>query len=47
MDVDERDFIPLLVTGDQVLVVLGDDISENVKIDSNTDEIVKITFEKI
>jgi hypothetical protein len=28
------------------LVVLGDDISENVKIDANTDEIVKITFEK-
>ena len=47
VDVDLRDSIPLLATGEQVLVVLGDDISENVKIDSTTDEIVKITFEKI
>ena len=47
VEVEVRDTIPLLVTGEQVLVVLGDDISENVKIDASTDEIVKITFEKI
>ena len=46
IEVEFRDRIPLLVTGEQVLVVIGDDISENVKIDADTDEIVKITFEK-
>ena len=46
VEVEFRDRIPLLVTGEQVLVVLGDDISEKVKIDADTDEIVKITFEK-
>lgn len=47
IDSDVRDFIPLLATDDNVLVVLGDDICENVKIDSNTDEVVKITFERL
>lgn len=46
IEVEFRDRIPLLATGEQVLVVIGDDISENVKIDADTDEIVKITFEK-
>lgn len=46
IDAQNRDNIPLLASGESVLVVLGDDISENVKIDSTTDEIVKITFDK-
>ena len=46
IEVTNRDNIPLLASGESVLVVLGDDISENVKIDSTTDEIVKITFDK-
>ena len=46
IEVANRDNIPLLASGESVLVVLGDDISENVKIDSTTDEIVKITFDK-
>ena len=44
VDVDVRDKIPLLVVQNQVLVVAGLDVSENVKIDGNTDQIVKITF---
>ena len=44
VDVDVRDMIPLLVVQNQVLVVAGLDVSENVKIDGNTDQIVKITF---
>ncbi len=44
VDVDIRDMIPLLVVQNQVLVVAGLDVSENVKIDGNTDQIVKITF---
>lgn len=47
VDQDLRDKLPILVAGENVLVVLGDDISEKVKIDGNTDEIVKITFERI
>ena len=47
IDVLERDKIPVLASGESVLVILGDDISENVKIDATTDEIVKITFDKI
>lgn len=46
IDAQNRDNIPLLASGESVLIVLGDDISENVKIDSTTDEIVKITFDK-
>lgn len=44
VDVDVRDMIPLLAVQNQVLVVAGLDVSENVKIDGNTDQIVKITF---
>ncbi len=47
IEVEFRDRIPVLATGDQILAIIGDDISENVKIDADTDEIVKITFEKI
>lgn len=45
-DFEQRDKLPILASGENVLVVLGDNISENVKIDATTDEIVKITFEK-
>lgn len=41
---DLRNGIPILATGSQVLVVAGHDISENVKIDGETDVIVKLTF---
>lgn len=47
IDSDARDSIPLLAVEDNILVVLGDDISEYVKIDSSTDDVVKITFEKL
>lgn len=47
LDLELRDKIPLLAVGETVLLVLGDDISENVKIDGNTDEIIKISFEEI
>lgn len=45
VDFELRDKIPILASGESVLVICGDDVSENVKIDANTDEIVKITFE--
>lgn len=44
VDVDIRDMIPLLVIQNQVLVVAGLDVSEKVKIDGDTDQIVKISF---
>ena len=44
VDVDIRDLIPLLVVQNQVCVVAGLDVSEKVKIDGNTDQIVKIVF---
>ena len=44
IDVDVRDMIPLLVVQNQVCVVAGLDVSEKVKIDGNTDQIVKIVF---
>ncbi len=47
IDVDMRDKLPLLCLGNTVLVVAGYDISENVKIDSSTDQIVKLDFEHI
>lgn len=43
----KRDYVPILASGDSVLVIAGDDIAENVKIDGQTDEIVKITFERL
>lgn len=47
VDHEIRDRMPILANGDNVLVVAGDDVSENVKLDAGTDEIVKITFETI
>lgn len=45
IDIDVRDRIPLLCVGNSVLVVADHDISENVKIDGTTDQIVKLDFE--
>lgn len=45
IDYELRDRLPILAVDENILVVLGDDVSENVKIDATTDEIVKITFE--
>ena len=47
VDLELRDKIPILVAGESVLVIAGDDVSENVKIDADTDEIVKITYKNI
>lgn len=47
VDFELRDKLPILAVENNVLVVFGDDVSENVKIDSTTDEIVKITFESL
>lgn len=47
VDFELRDSLPLLAVDETVLVVAEDDISENVKIDATTDEIVKITFERL
>ena len=47
IDIDLRDRIPVLAVDNQVLVVLGDDISEKVKIDAETDKIVAINFSKL
>ena len=47
VDHELRNKLPILASGETVLVVAGDDVSENVKIDASTDEIVKITFEAI
>lgn len=47
IDFELRDKLPILVAGESVLVIANDDVSENVKIDGKTDEIVKITFEQL
>ena len=47
IDIDMRDRLPLLCSGSSVLVVAGLDISENVKIDANTDQIAKLDFEGV
>jgi tRNA(Ile)-lysidine synthase len=47
VDHDLRNKLPILASGETVLVVAGDDVSENVKIDATTDEIVKITFDAL
>lgn len=47
VDYELRDRIPILAAGESVLAVIGGDVSENVKIDGETDEIVKITYEPI
>lgn len=47
IEISKRDSVPILASGDSVLVIAGDDIAENVKIDGQTDEIVKITFDRL
>lgn len=42
----ERDIIPVLAVGNKILAVAGMDISENVKITSSTEQIVKIIYVK-
>jgi tRNA(Ile)-lysidine synthase len=44
IDLDKRDNVPVLAFHNNVLVVANKDVSENVKIDGNTDTIVKFTF---
>lgn len=44
IDSDIRDKVPVLATGNQVLVVSSLDVSENAKIDGNTAQIVRIKF---
>lgn len=39
-----RDKVPVLASSNQVMVVAGEDISENVKIDGETEQIVAIKF---
>lgn len=39
-----RDKIPVLASSNQIMVVAGEDISENVKIDGETEQIVAIKF---
>lgn len=47
IDYELRDKLPVLAVGESVLVFAGGDVSENVKLDGNTDEIVKIVFERL
>lgn len=47
VDLMLRDTVPILASGESVLVILGDEVSENVKIDGTTEDIVKITFESL
>ena len=44
IDFEQRDKIPVLALDSQVLVVAKNDVSEYVKIDGETDQIVKIDF---
>ena len=44
IEANDRDSIPVLAKNEKVFVVAGVNISENVKIDSGTDKIAKITF---
>lgn len=46
IDIETRDSLPILCIDSQVLVVAENDISENVKIDGDTEQIVKISFSK-
>lgn len=41
---DKRDLIPVLAVGNKILAVAGMDISENVKITSKTEQIIKIIY---
>ena len=45
IEFDKRDLIPILAYQNQVLVVAGFDVSEKVKVDGKTEQIVKISFE--
>lgn len=47
IDFELRDKLPVLAVGDSVLVFASGDVSENVKLDGSTDEIVKIVFERL
>ena len=47
VDFELRDVLPVLAVEQNILVVANDDVSENVKIDATTDEIVKIDFERL
>ena len=47
IDYELRDVLPVLAVQDNILVVAEDDVSEKVKLDATTDEIVKITFERL
>ncbi len=44
VNLEERDNLPVLASGEKVLVIAGRDISENVKIDGTTDIVVQIIF---
>lgn len=44
IEADRRDFIPVLASGSQIYVVAGIEVSENVKLDALTDQIVEIKF---
>ena len=46
IEVDLRDEIPILANKNQVLLVVGYDIGETIKISSDTEKIVKISFHK-
>ncbi len=46
IDIETRDSLPILCAENKVLVVAENDISENVKIDGDTEQIVKISFSK-
>ena len=47
LDIDLRDKIPILASKENVLLIIGNNVSENVKIDSSTDEIVRITYQML
>lgn len=46
IDTAVRDYLPVLCNENRVLIVAENDISENIKIDGETEQIVKITFNK-
>lgn len=46
IDYELRDKLPILASESQVLVVAPNDVSEKVKIDGNTEQIVRIKFSK-
>ena len=47
VDFDLRDKIPILASKENVLLIIGDNVSEKVKIDASTDEIVRINYEML